>query len=165
MADQSGAGSHALFQSFVVPSGIGSATLSFNWFVGNRDGNFITPNTLDFTSGPNQQMRVDILRNGAPDFSLAPADVLLKVFGTNPGDPLVSGYNLSSTNLTAFLQAHAGETLRIRFSEVDNQLFNQFGVDNVSLQVSAIPEPATFAVFGLMAMGAFGARRRLKAAA
>jgi hypothetical protein len=39
-------------------------------------------------------------------------------------------------------------------------------IDNVSLvQVSAIPEPATLAVFGLMAVGAFGARRRLKAAA
>jgi PEP-CTERM motif len=35
----------------------------------------------------------------------------------------------------------------------------------IQLFLDAVPEPATFAVFGVLAVGAFGLRRRLKAAA
>ncbi len=38
-------------------------------------------------------------------------------------------------------------------------------LDNVRFGTAIVPEPATMAVFGLMAVGAFGVRRRLKAAA
>src|SRR3954469_10274990 len=38
MTDAQGPGSHVLYQDFVVPVGVSTATLSFDWFVGNRAG-------------------------------------------------------------------------------------------------------------------------------
>ncbi|HZZ79650.1 MAG TPA: PEP-CTERM sorting domain-containing protein [Gemmataceae bacterium] len=167
MSDTGGPGSHVLIQSFVVPAGVTSATLSFDEFIGNRGASFASPNTLDFTAFPNQQARVDILTGSASPFSVAPADVLLNVFQTNPGDPLVSGYTTQSVDLSAFLAAHAGQTLQLRFSEVDNLGVFNFGVDNVSLQATvAVPEPASIAVFGALIVGGAAFRlRRFKQAA
>src|SRR5262249_52027099 len=135
MTDQGGPGSHVLYQDFTVPFGVTGASLTFDRFIGNRDGGFFTPDTLDFSVSPNQQARVDLITTTANPFSVAPGDVLLNVFRTQPGDPLVSGYTTQVTDLTAFLQAHEGQTLRLRFAEVDNQLFFQFGVDRVNLDV------------------------------
>src|SRR4029450_12300217 len=92
MTDAAGPGAHVLFQDFVVTPGI--ATLSFALFIGNRASLFATPAlaTLDFsTPALNQQARVDILIGGTNPFSVAATDVLLNLFQTNPGDPLVSG--------------------------------------------------------------------------
>ena len=38
-------------------------------------------------------------------------------------------------------------------------------IDNVRFGAATVPEPATMAVFGLMAVGAFGVRRRMKSVA
>jgi hypothetical protein len=38
----------------------------------------------------------------------------------------------------------------------------QYGIDNLSFNAPTVPEPATMAVFGLMALGAFGLKRRTK---
>lgn len=40
-----------------------------------------------------------------------------------------------------------------------------FAIGEFGIAAAAVPEPATMAVFGLMAVGAFGVRRRLKATA
>src|SRR5262249_29385129 len=133
-------------------------------FIGNRDGGFFTPDTLDFSVSPNQQARVDLITTTANPFSVAPGDVLLNVFRTQPGDPLVSGSTTQVTALRAFLQAHEGQTLRLRFAEVDNQLFFQFGVDRVNLDVvtgpAVVPEPSSFPLLGLGAVGLLAHRRR-----
>jgi hypothetical protein len=165
MTDQGSPGSHVLFQDFVVPLGVGNASLSFQRFIGNRAGDFSSPNTLDFGTSPNQQARVDIITTTANPFSVAAGDVLANVFQTQPGDPLVSGYTLQNTDLTALLAAHQGETLRLRFAEVDNELFFQFGVDAVSLgvtpsQVSGVPEPASLTLVGIGLIGIAGSSWR-----
>jgi hypothetical protein len=170
MTDQTMQGGHVLEQSFVVPAGgVSAATLSFQRFLGNRSPfGFVTPipATLDFNFFANQQARVDVLRTGADPFSVAPADVLLNLFQTMPGDPLVSGYTLQSNDLTGFLNAHAGETLTLRFAEVDNAGFFEFGIDAVSLNVTpaqgaaGVPEPATLALLGVGAAGLTALRRR-----
>jgi hypothetical protein len=163
MTDQGGPGSHVLFQNFTVPVGVTSGTLSFDRFIGNRDGPFATPSSLDFSVVPNQQARVDILV-GAPssEFSVLAADVLANVFQTHTGDPLVSGYTLQMTDLTSLLQAHQGQTLQLRFAEVDNQSFFQFGADAVSLNVSAasVPEPSSLVIFGSALLAWRLSRRR-----
>jgi hypothetical protein len=167
MTDAEGPGAHVLFQDFTVPATVSTATLMFDWFVNNQDTTFRTPNTLAFaTPTLNQQARVDILRVTADPFSLGAADLLMNVFKTNAGSPLVTGYNTFSADIAALLAANAGTTLRLRFAETDNvQAFN-FGVDNVSLDVNAqevaVPEPATLFLLGSGLSAACAARRRRK---
>ncbi|HKA46305.1 MAG TPA: PEP-CTERM sorting domain-containing protein [Burkholderiales bacterium] len=166
MTDAQGPGSHVLFQDFVVTPG--SATISFALFIGNRGNSFFTPSpaSLDFsTPALNQQARVDILKGGTNAFSVAAADVLLNLFQTNPGDPLVSGYTTHGVDVSALFAAHIGETLRLRFAEVDNVFTFQLGVDNVSINPTAatVPEPSSTLLFGAALMllaSRFGVRSR-----
>ena len=89
MTDMSGPGTVVLLQTFTVPSA-GVATLSFNYSIVNLGPDFIDPKTLDFTAGPNQQVRVDILSGSAGPFDLG-ASVLLNVLQPQPGDSPLSG--------------------------------------------------------------------------
>ena len=164
MTDAEGPGAHVLYQDFVVPVGTLSGTLSFDVFVGNRATAFSTPGSLDFsTPALNQQARVDILRGSSNAFSVAAADVLATVFQTVVGSPLVTGYNAISVNLSALLAANGGQTLRLRFAEVDNVNIFQFGVDRVSLEASnTVPEPATLTLLGLGLVGLLERKRRAR---
>lgn len=150
MTDAQGPGSHVLYQDFVAAAE--TASLRFDVFIGNRANLFATPASLDFsTPALNQQARVDILRSGADPFSVAAADVLMSVYQTHVGDPLVSGYTTIAVDLSALLAAHAGQTLRLRFAEVDNVFTFQLGVDNVSLEgrtAAAVPEPTSLILLG-----------------
>jgi len=156
MTDAEGPGSHVLYQEFVATAD--AAALSFALFIGNRASleggfaGFATPASLDFSTPTlNQQARVDILKSSTADpFSVAATDVLLNLYQTKAGDPLISGYNTITTDISALLAAHAGETLRLRFAETDNVLTFQLGVDNVRFDpISApIPEPASMLLLG-----------------
>lgn len=161
MTDAQGPGSHVLYQDFVVPTNVVSGTLSFDVYINNQ-ADFFSPDTLDFTSVDNQQARVDLLLASADPFSLAAADILHNAFRTLPGDPSESGYSTVVVDVSALLLGHAGETLRLRFAEADNQLFLSFGVDRVSLAVT-VPEPSSLAglaIGGLTAAGLMIRRRR-----
>jgi len=142
MTDQGGPGSHILYQDVAVPATGG--ILSFDLFIGNRAAAFSTPATLDYTVVPNQQFRVDIMSTAAPVDDVG-AGVLMNVYQTKVGDPLVSGYTTINANLAAF----AGQTVRVRFAEADNQLFFNAGVDNVQL----IAEVPTLSLSMLVALG------------
>jgi hypothetical protein len=145
MTDAQGPGSHVLYQDFVATAD--AAALSFALFIGNRASLFVTPASLDFsTAALNQQARVDILKNTADPFSVAAADVLLNLYQTKVGDPLISGYSTITTDITALLAAHAGETLRLRFAETDNVFAFQMGVDNI--RIDPIPEPVSVLLLG-----------------
>ncbi len=158
MSDSVGPGSHVLYQDFVVPALVPGATLKFSIFVNNGATAFSVPNSLDFsTPALNQQARVDILRGGTDPFSLAPADVLFNAFQTALNSPLVTGYNDFTIDVGALLAANAGQTLRLRFAEVDNVNFFNFGVDAVSLTI--IPAPSALALAGIVVLGASRRRR------
>jgi hypothetical protein len=162
MTDAFGPGSHVLYQDFVVPTG--SAHLSFSLFIGNRANSFFTPASLDFsTPALNQQARVDILKAGTDPFSVAASDVLLNVYQTHVGDPIVSGYNTLNFDLSSLFSANTGQTLRLRFAETDNVFSQQLGVDNVSLETSAVPEPSSLllSATGLAGLVAICRRHRL----
>lgn len=152
MTDAGGPGAHALYQDFIVPTSVGTTVLGFSLFINNGADNFYNPNNLDSAiAALNQQARVDILSTSADPFDV---NVLQNLFQTNPGDLLVSGYNPYTFDITALLQAHLGETLRLRFAETDNVLFFNLGVDNVSIESNQIPipEPASL-IMVLLGLG------------
>jgi hypothetical protein len=154
-----------LHQDFVVPFTISVATLSFDLYVNNHASAFFSPAMLDFaTPTLNQQFRVDIIRAAADPFSVAVGDVLMTVYQTQPGNPLSTPYIRITADLTALLAAHPGETLRLRFAEVDNINFLNVGVDNVSL---VVPEPASVALLlgGGGMLGAWVLRQRRRKSA
>jgi hypothetical protein len=156
MTDQSGPSAQVLYQDFVVPSGVTLATLSFSEYVNNQNGVFFNASTLDFSSGSNQQARVDLIDPliDSNPFTTSAAAVLLNVFHPTASNLF---YNSMTVDVTSLLQAHAGGTLRLRFAETDNQYFFNFGVDNVSLSGQRVPEPASLT---LVALGAIGLMRR-----
>ena len=169
MSDATGPGSHVLYQDFVAS--VASGNLRFDLFIGNRADRFVTPATLAFdltnqvgAQTLNQQARVDILLASADPFSLAPADILLNLYATQVGDPLVSGYTTVSTDISALLATYAGQTLRLRFAETDNVDVFQMGVDNVAFAPAAAPEPGSLLLVAA-ALGGLGlARRRARSA-
>jgi hypothetical protein len=82
---------------------------------------------------PNQQFRIDVMRPEAPLDSLDPADILRTMLATKPGDPL----SMKPTQLTANLNAFAGQTVRIRIANsVTEEVFNA-GVDAVAISTGA----------------------------
>ena len=91
---------------------------------------------------------MDIIKPSANVFSVAAADVLQNLYQTAPGNSLVSGYTSIARDISALLLANQGQTLRLRFTEVDNVAPLNLGVDNVDINV--VPEPAS----GVMIAGA-----------
>lgn len=96
------------------------------------EAEIVAPNTLDPLDPegtPNQQYRIDVMRPSAPLDSLNPADILATVFATKTGDP----NKMSATTFGADLTPFAGQTVRLRMVEVDNQYYFHAGVDAVSI--------------------------------
>jgi len=158
MTDAMGPGSHALLQTFLVP-GPGTATLTFQYLRNNLGPDYLTPNTLDYNSFPNQQARVDILTGTALPFATDASD-LMTVFQTNSGDPTMdTAYQTFSDTIT-FSTAGA---YQLRFAEVDNMAQFEFGVDTVSMDFTpAVPEPnyVAFLIVGGIALALADAVRR-----
>jgi hypothetical protein len=128
VTDQGGQGSHLLYQDLALEPGF-NHTLSLQVYYENQAGVFATPPSLDYNVFPNQQYRIDIVRPSAPVDSVAPGDVLATVFRTNVGDPT----SLPPTPVSFDLSGFAGTTVRLRFAEVDNQLFFNASADAVAV--------------------------------
>jgi hypothetical protein len=141
VSDQGGPGTHVLRQSFTVPANAVSVELSFQMFVNDSDGGpHINPAGLDHGVSPNQHSRVDILSAAAAAFSTAPADIVSNFYvGVDPQASNPNQYTSYTFDITGLVVP--GGTYQLRFAEVDNQLFLNQGVDNVSI-VAAVPEPA-----------------------
>jgi hypothetical protein len=161
MSDAQGPGSHVLYQTFMATALVPQTVLDFDLFIGNRASAFFTPSNLNFAMPTlNQQARVDILMGGADPFSVSPADVLMSLFQTTTVDPLVSGYTHHTSDITALLNSHLDTPLTLRFAETDNVFAFQFGVDNVDIQETAVPETSsTWLLAGALSIIALIRRR------
>ena len=131
MSDQGGPGSHIIYQDVTIPNG--GATLSFEIYIANRPQVWYHPATLLYNAGQNQQVRIDVMDPTASIDSYT-TGVYHNVYTTAAGDPYISGYS----TVTFSIDDLDGETVRIRFAQVDNSGNFQLGVDNVCLIQNAI---------------------------
>ncbi len=90
------------------------------------------PDTLasDDLLEPNQQLRVDLVDPAAPYDSVDDANVLVNVFGTGPADE----QTLEPTEVSVDVSELAGQTVRLRIAQVDNQGSMRAGVDNIRFE-------------------------------
>lgn len=109
--------------------------LNFIWYSKNWAGVYYTPDSLCWDCGfANQHYRADIMNPAADLLSVAPADIYLNIFKTMPGDPM----SIPPTPVNVDLSPWAGQTVRLRFAEVDNQWFYNGSVDDIWLDLILI---------------------------
>lgn len=149
-SDQTGPGTHALEQGFMVPLGATSVIVSFDMFINDFDsGPIIDAIGLDHTGPSNQHGRVDIMSAAAAAFDTAGGVVSNLFLGVVPGGSGPNPYVSYLFDITASVTA--GSSYKIRFAETDNSGNFLQGVDNVSVRVAGgqVPVPATLALLGL----------------
>lgn len=136
---QTGPGSSYLTQDFVVQAG--TNIIFFDIAINNSVNDYFVPDplSLDFSGPPNQQARFDILAPGSAIDTVDPADIIATGFQTQPGDPLVQDWERYEVDVTAELAPFVGDTLTLRFVQVDNQGFFNMAIDNLS--VGSTPPP------------------------
>lgn len=144
VTDQSGPGLHVIHQDIAVPA-LPKTTQTLQMIVFYESGApLFSPDTLDHTGPQNQQYRIDIVRPAADIESVAPGDVLGTVFRTLPIDPLI----LAPTPVTFDLTPFAGQTVRLRLAEVDNQFYFAAGADAVQVVPAAKCAGKAVTIFG-----------------
>lgn len=160
MTDGEGPGTHILYQDIFIPLNTGIASITFSYYLKNGAPAWANPGHLDFSgTAQNQQARVDLMTTSADPFSTAPADILQNLFLTTAATPLTTGYTTLTVGFNALAQTRSGQTIRLRFAEVDNVFTLNFGVDNVSFATEPAPEPSTW-VFGVTALAGLALLRR-----
>lgn len=161
-------GAFTLSQSFSTGA-VSKAQLSFQMFINDNsaDGTTYVSSGLDVASANDagsliNYARVDILKAGAAADATG-SDVLKTLYlggatGRKYGDQS-NKYTTFSYDLSSILAAGGDYTLR--FAVASNAGALALGVDNVSLNVTAVPEPESYALMlaGLGLIGAMALRR------
>ena len=108
-----------------------ASTLRLTLFYESAGGAFSSPASLDYYTGiPNKQFRVELLDPDVPVTSMKAGDRLATIFRTAPGDPPV----LRPRAVTFDLSPWAGQTVRLRFAQVDNRGPLRAGVDDIRVE-------------------------------
>lgn len=162
-------GAFIMTQSFTTGA-VSSATLSFKMFVNDNSvaGNTYLNDSLDVQAAidagtPVNLARVDLLKSGAAADATG-SDVVATIFylggATGPNfQDQSNSYGEFTYDLSGLLATGGNYTLR--FATASSVGSMVMGVDNVSLQVTAVPEPESYAMLlaGLGLIGAISRRR------
>ena len=142
ITDQTNPASNILYQDVALEAGAKHTLSLYVYYTSQAP--IANPPTLDYTTSfPNQQFRIDVMKPSAPLTSVNPSDILLTVFATKTGDPESLSPTLIKVDLTPF----AGQTVRLRFAQVDNQFFSNAGFDDVT--IASTPAATTAPASGL----------------
>ena len=137
--------SHMAFsQTFAVGAQpLKSASLSYAWFASYAGDPAVGGNRTDLDSTSNDDVfaiRIDILKSGAGAFSTDAADLVFSNYYTAPTGDLPSAWTVYSTAIPADALM-AGQIYTLRFAAASNRGPLIGGIDEVALNVSAVPEP------------------------
>lgn len=108
----------------------------FDIAINNRADDYYTPvpMSLEYASTtPNQQARIDILKPGASITTVDPNDIVVELFQTHPGDPLIQDWQRVTKDVSSEIAPYVGQALILRLVQVDNQLYFNLALDNVSV--------------------------------
>ena len=140
------AGSYQLAQSFLAPSTIVSATLSF-----------ADTYTMSNYTWALRTLEVQI-------YDGTNTKLLQTIYSATIGPNAKQGWNTVTADMTSALRADAGQRVTLRLSELVPGNYTGaagFGLDDVSVIVADnVPEPATGYVFGMALLGLTVLRRR-----
>jgi len=159
LVNQPGPGSHILYQDVSIPAVGDSWYFSTQLFYRNAANVWADNGTLSEAGAANQHLRIDIMDPNAPVDDVG-AGVWLNVFKTGGNDPFQFGFADVRVNLAQF----AGQTVRIRFAEVDNQFYLDVGIDAVFVGELLVvpannPLALTLLVLAMLLIGGFVIRR------
>lgn len=171
-----GPASRVIYQDFIVPAtGVTTASFSFDYFASAPPAALNSDTFTTFDNNPgggNNGTRIDIIDPASNVFTGA---VLFNLFAPTDASAvglptaLVSNTFADVAGLTAFLNANAGNTLRIRIGNREETFPSNTGFDNLNLDISstttAIPTLSEWALIfltiSLGLVGLFISRRRL----
>jgi hypothetical protein len=132
---QGGPGTHILYQDVALEPGFPHVLSLIAYY--QSSALLATQDSLSWTVEPNQQYRIDVIKPTAQIETLNPSDILATLFHTETGDPVF----MEPKTLTADLTAFGGQTVRLRFAEVDNEGPLNAGVDSVAITGPPPPPP------------------------
>jgi hypothetical protein len=128
-SDETAPSTHILYQDIALEPYYAQQLSMFVYYQSDAPITIPASTSLDSAGPGNQQYRIDIMKPTAPIVSVEPSDILATVFQTKVGDPTL----MAPTKLTADLTPFAGQTVRLRFAEVDNSGFFFASTDAVSI--------------------------------
>ncbi len=148
ISDMAAAGLRVLYQDITIPD---NATLSFDLWWNNVAGFWVNPDNMFPNPFPNQHARIDLIALDAPLNTTDPDNIAMALVTLDDGPTQSGGWRSQQFDLSAL----AGQTLRLRIAEVDNQAPLFVAVDNFVL----IPAPGA-ATLILLAFASSTRRRR-----
>jgi hypothetical protein len=131
--DETMPGGHILYQDIAVPPGTTSSLTLIAYYRSYAAISVPNPDSLDpSVAAPNQQYRIELIKPSAPVNTVDPADILATIFRTRDGDSTAMEPTVFTTDLSPF----AGQTVRLRFADVDNSFYMNSSVDAVGFKPS-----------------------------